>query len=65
MDQAGTGLPVPALLDAPALYFLNSPFIFGRDDVEYIKCSDEHGVIADPVRCPQGQRQVEARAGSL
>lgn len=23
------------------------PFIFGRDDVEYIKCSDEHGVIAD------------------
>ncbi|MCH9852825.1 MAG: DSD1 family PLP-dependent enzyme [Alphaproteobacteria bacterium] len=24
------------------------PKIFGRDDVEYIKCSDEHGVIADP-----------------
>jgi len=24
------------------------PVIFGRDDVEYIKCSDEHGVIADP-----------------
>jgi len=24
------------------------PFIFDRDDVEYIKCSDEHGVIADP-----------------
>ncbi|MEM9028103.1 MAG: 3-hydroxy-D-aspartate aldolase BhcC [Pseudomonadota bacterium] len=24
------------------------PFIFGRDDVEYVKCSDEHGVIADP-----------------
>ncbi|WP_417741973.1 3-hydroxy-D-aspartate aldolase BhcC [Salipiger sp.] len=24
------------------------PFIFGRDDVEYIKCSDEHGVISDP-----------------
>ena len=23
------------------------PKIFGRDDVEYIKCSDEHGVIAD------------------
>ena len=23
-------------------------FIFGRDDVEYVKCSDEHGVIADP-----------------
>ncbi|MEM9106690.1 MAG: DSD1 family PLP-dependent enzyme, partial [Pseudomonadota bacterium] len=24
------------------------PLIFGRDDVEYIGCSDEHGVIADP-----------------
>jgi len=24
------------------------PFIFGRDDVEYIKCSDEHGVVSDP-----------------
>ena len=24
------------------------PFIFGRDDVKYVKCSDEHGVIADP-----------------
>jgi 3-hydroxy-D-aspartate aldolase len=24
------------------------PFIFGRDDVEYVKCSDEHGVVADP-----------------
>jgi 3-hydroxy-D-aspartate aldolase len=24
------------------------PVIFGRDDVEYIKCSDEHGVVADP-----------------
>ena len=24
------------------------PFIYGRTDVEYIKCSDEHGVIADP-----------------
>jgi len=24
------------------------PFIFGRDDVEYVKCSDEHGVISDP-----------------
>ncbi|MCP4070290.1 MAG: DSD1 family PLP-dependent enzyme [Hyphomicrobiales bacterium] len=24
------------------------PVIFGRDDVEYIKCSDEHGVILDP-----------------
>ncbi|WP_227268598.1 3-hydroxy-D-aspartate aldolase BhcC [Roseobacter weihaiensis] len=24
------------------------PVIFGRQDVEYIKCSDEHGVVADP-----------------
>jgi len=24
------------------------PVIFGRDDIEYIKCADEHGVISDP-----------------
>ena len=24
------------------------PKIYGRDDVEYVKCSDEHGVVADP-----------------
>ena len=24
------------------------PYVFGRTDVEYIKCSDEHGVISDP-----------------
>jgi len=24
------------------------PVIFGRDDVEYVKCSDEHGVVSDP-----------------
>lgn len=24
------------------------PTVFGRDDVKYIKCSDEHGVISDP-----------------
>jgi 3-hydroxy-D-aspartate aldolase len=24
------------------------PVVFGRDDLEYINCSDEHGVIADP-----------------
>ena len=24
------------------------PYVFGRDDVEYIKCSDEHGVVSDP-----------------
>jgi len=24
------------------------PLVFGRTDVEYVKCSDEHGVIADP-----------------
>lgn len=30
------------------------PFIYGRDDVKYIKCSDEHGVVDDP----QGVLQV-------
>ena len=24
------------------------PRVFGRDDVEYVKCSDEHGVVLDP-----------------
>ena len=24
------------------------PRIYGRDDVTYVKCSDEHGVVADP-----------------
>ena len=24
------------------------PTIFGRDDVAYVKCSDEHGVVSDP-----------------
>jgi 3-hydroxy-D-aspartate aldolase len=24
------------------------PVIFGREDVTYVKCSDEHGVVADP-----------------
>jgi 3-hydroxy-D-aspartate aldolase len=24
------------------------PFVYGREDVKYIKCSDEHGVIEDP-----------------
>jgi len=24
------------------------PFVYGRDDVKYVKCSDEHGVISDP-----------------
>jgi 3-hydroxy-D-aspartate aldolase len=24
------------------------PFVYGRNDVKYVKCSDEHGVIADP-----------------
>ena len=24
------------------------PLVFGRDDVEYVNCSDEHGNIADP-----------------
>ncbi len=26
------------------------PVVFGRDDVEYVKCTDEHGVVADPGR---------------
>ena len=33
------------------------PVIFGRNDVEYVKCSDEHGVIADP----QGVLKVNER----
>ncbi|ACP23400.1 metal-activated pyridoxal enzyme (plasmid) [Sinorhizobium fredii NGR234] len=24
------------------------PFVYGRDDVKYVKCTDEHGVIEDP-----------------
>ena len=24
------------------------PVVFGRDDVKYVKCSDEHGVVEDP-----------------
>ena len=24
------------------------PFVYGRDDVKYVKCTDEHGVIDDP-----------------
>ena len=24
------------------------PVVFGREDLEFTKCSDEHGVIADP-----------------
>ena len=27
------------------------PFVYGRDDVQYVKCSDEHGVIDDPTAC--------------
>ncbi|SEG67393.1 D-3-hydroxyaspartate aldolase [Methylobacterium sp. 190mf] len=26
------------------------PFVFGRDDVKYVKCSDEHGVVEDSGR---------------
>ena len=33
------------------------PVVFGRDDVEYLKCSDEHGVIADP----QGALKINQR----
>ena len=31
--------------------------IFGRDDVKYVKCSDEHGVIEDEGRA-EGQREA-------
>lgn len=33
------------------------PVVYGREDVEYIKCSDEHGVIADP----QGVLRINER----
>ena len=33
------------------------PVVFGRDDVEYIKCSDEHGVITDP----QGKLKINEK----
>ena len=33
------------------------PTVFGRDDVTYLKCSDEHGVVADP----QGVLKVNDR----
>ncbi|MBL4916097.1 3-hydroxy-D-aspartate aldolase BhcC [Szabonella alba] len=33
------------------------PVIFGRDDVKYVKCSDEHGVVEDP----QGVLKVNDR----
>ena len=33
------------------------PVIFGRDDVEYVRCSDEHGEISDP----QGRLKINDR----
>ncbi|HEV2501820.1 MAG TPA: DSD1 family PLP-dependent enzyme [Mesorhizobium sp.] len=33
------------------------PYIFGRQDVQYVKCSDEHGVIDDP----QGMLRINER----
>lgn len=33
------------------------PVVFGRDDVVYVKCSDEHGVIEDP----QGVLRINER----
>jgi 3-hydroxy-D-aspartate aldolase len=40
------------------------PFVFGRDDVKYVKCSDEHGVSKTRRRA-QGQRQAAPRARPL
>jgi hypothetical protein len=41
------------------------PFVFGRDDVKYVKCSDEHGVIEDPGNVPEDEREAAPRARSL
>ena len=41
------------------------PFVFGRDDVKYIKCSDEHGVIEDKGGVLEDQREAEARPRPL
>jgi 3-hydroxy-D-aspartate aldolase len=39
------------------------PYIFGRDDVEYIKCSDEHGVISDPTGALQINQKLKLVPG--
>ena len=41
------------------------PFVYGRDDVKYIKCSDEHGVIEDKGGVLEGQREAQARPRPL
>jgi 3-hydroxy-D-aspartate aldolase len=39
---------IPSYDDVLVAHDSGLPYIFGRDDVQYIKCSDEHGVISDP-----------------
>ena len=41
------------------------PVVFGRTDVKYIKCSDEHGVVEDPQGRAEGQRQAAPRSRPL
>ncbi len=41
------------------------PVIFGRDDVEYVKCSDEHGVVADPDGVLKVNDKLQSGARSL
>jgi D-serine deaminase-like pyridoxal phosphate-dependent protein len=40
------------------------PFVYGRDDVKYVKCSDEHGVIDDPKGVLKINEKLR-RAGAL
>ena len=51
-----TASPGQAVCDAgPKVQSVDSglPVIFGREDVRYITCSDEHGVIEDKrISCP-------------
>ena len=44
------GKPPPAKAPEPSTSPVDSglPVIYGRDDVKYVKCSDEHGVVMDP-----------------
>ena len=41
------------------------PCVFGRNDVKYIKCSDEHGIIDDPKGVLKVERQAPPRARPL
>ncbi len=44
------GVSWPCSLAAPGMVgaVRGLPVVFGRDDVSYVKCSDEHGVVEDP-----------------